>query len=96
MISTGPFRFLFGCFRTKNPPQVSKKMGSERQALNGAAGPMNCVTPSALAALWFPSHQRAMATSVVYAIQMAGPSVGFLLGLGIKNSHLVELIERLL
>ena len=49
---------------------------------------MNCVTPSALAALWFPSHQRAVATSVVYAIQMAGPSVGFLLGLGIKNSHL--------
>ena len=37
-----------------------------------------------------------MATSVVYAIQMAGPSVGFLLGLGIKNSHLVELIERIL
>lgn len=64
-----------------------------RQALNGAAGPMNCVTPSALAALWFPSHQRAVATSVVYAIQMAGPSVGFLLGLGIKNSHLVELSE---
>ena len=46
------------------------------QALNGAAGPMNCVTPSALAALWFPSHQRALATSVVFAIQMAGPSLG--------------------
>ena len=91
MISTGPFRILFGWFSKEKSPQVS-----ERQALNGAAGPMNCVTPSALAALWFPSHQRAMATSVVYAIQMAGPSVGFLLGLGIKNSHLVELIERIL
>ncbi|CAK9097541.1 unnamed protein product [Durusdinium trenchii] len=56
------------------------------QALNGAAGPMNCVTPSALAALWFPSHQRAVATSVVFAIQMAGPPIGFLFGLRISSS----------
>eukprot|EP00438_Fugacium_kawagutii_P022292 Skav233972 [mRNA] locus=scaffold1008:623090:627688:+ [translate_table: standard] len=51
------------------------------QALNGAAGPMNCVTPSALAAQWFPSSQRAVATSAVYAAQMAGPCVGFVLAL---------------
>ena len=56
-----------------------------RQALNGAAGPMNCVTPSALAALWFPASQRGIATSAVYAVQMSGPSVGFLLALGIRN-----------
>ncbi|CAJ1338532.1 unnamed protein product [Effrenium voratum] len=64
------------------------------QALNGMAGPMNCVTPSALAALWFPSHQRAFATSVVYGIQMAGPSVGFLLAFSVRNSQqLIFLME---
>lgn len=63
------------------------------QALNGAAGPMNCVTPSALAALWFPASQRGIATSAVYAVQMSGPSVGFLLALGIRNSdHMVLLM----
>ncbi|CAK9068676.1 Solute carrier family 49 member 4 homolog (Disrupted in renal carcinoma protein 2 homolog) [Durusdinium trenchii] len=44
------------------------------QALNGAAGPMNCVTPSALAALWFPSHQRAVATSVAWRCGDVGGS----------------------
>lgn len=50
---------------------------------------MNCVTPSALAAQWFPSSQRAVATSTVYAAQMAGPCVGFVVALLlVHQSHL--------
>lgn len=64
------------------------------QALNGAAGPANCVTPSALAAMWFPPHQRGFATSAVFAIQMAGPTLGFLLGLCVHSCNdLVLLLE---
>ncbi|CAE7523919.1 unnamed protein product [Symbiodinium sp. CCMP2456] len=64
------------------------------QALNGAAGPANCVTPSALAAMWFPPHQRGFATSAVFAIQMAGPTLGFLLGLCVHScKDLVLLLE---
>ena len=47
---------------------------------------------SSLCSVWLPfgfrlRHQRAFATSVVYGIQMAGPSVGFLLAFSVRNSQ---------
>jgi hypothetical protein len=56
------------------------------QALNGCAGPMNAVTPSILAATWFPPEERAFATATVNAVQMAGPAAGFLLALLVRDS----------
>eukprot|EP00928_Gymnodinium_smaydae_P024442 TRINITY_DN19775_c0_g1_i1.p1 TRINITY_DN19775_c0_g1~~TRINITY_DN19775_c0_g1_i1.p1 ORF type:complete len:474 (-),score=94.15 TRINITY_DN19775_c0_g1_i1:360-1673(-) len=57
------------------------------QALNGLAGPTNCVTPSLLAATWFPPGERTLATSAVFAIQTAAPAVGFLMALWVTTSN---------
>lgn len=57
------------------------------QALNGAAGPMNAVTPSLIAATWFPPSERTFATATVFGIQTASPAIGFLLALCVHESR---------
>lgn len=64
------------------------------QALNGAAGPMNCLTPSIVAAVWFLPGERTFATSAVFAAQMAGPSIGFLFALNVRHSEDLILLMK--
>ncbi|CAK0900669.1 unnamed protein product [Prorocentrum cordatum] len=63
------------------------------QMLNGCAGPMNAVTPSLLAAMWFPPAERAFATATVFSIQAGAPALGFLLALPV---HTPEALQALM
>ena len=46
------------------------------QALNAIAGPIITNSPPALAATWFPVHQRATATAIALNAMSAGVAVG--------------------
>jgi MFS family permease len=50
------------------------------QILNAAAGPLVMATPSLLASVWFPDHERTTATAIAVLANGVGTAVGFLLG----------------
>ncbi|KAL6068118.1 MFS domain-containing protein [Balamuthia mandrillaris] len=62
------------------------------QALNAAVGPIVMAIPPKLSAVWFPPRQRTTATAISGLANILGTTVGFLMGLFVKNSADVLLL----
>ncbi|KAK6166542.1 hypothetical protein SNE40_023203 [Patella caerulea] len=63
----------------KNPPNITW-LTHAGQCLNGMVGPIAMGAVTTISSTWFPPHQRATATSIMYSAQTLFIAISFILG----------------
>ena len=56
--------------------------------LNGAGGTVTFAAPALFSSVWFPAHQRAVATAIITMFNYVGVSGSLLIGKDLRNMQL--------